>query len=159
MIKMEISMRAFFASIIVLLSMSAAAFVCPDYNQYGETYTLTGQQLYAPQDYPVTAGGGNSLTDCGFSNTGYVITAPDFSFNLSGTGAYDRLEIEVTAADCDTVLLVNSADATWFFDDDTNGNLPVVNLYGTSNTEGWVDVWVGTYGSSTCAATLQMETW
>jgi len=152
-------MRVLFASFFVLVSMSVAAFACPDFSQYGTTYTLTGQQLYTPQDYPVTAGGGNSLPDCGFSNTGYVISAPDFSFILSGMGAYDRLEIEVTAADCDTVLLVNSADATWFFDDDTNGNRPVVNLYGTSNTEGKVDVWVGTYGSTPCAATLQMETW
>lgn len=152
-------MRALFASFFVLLSMSVAALACPDYDQYGATYTLTGQQLYTPQDYSVIAGGDNSLTDCGFANTGYVISAPDFSFNLSGMGGYDRLEIEVTAADCDTVLLVNSADATWFFDDDTNGNRPLVNLYGTSNTEGWVDVWVGTYGSATCAATLQMETW
>ena len=152
-------MRAIFASVFVLLSMSAAAFACPDFGQTGATYTLTGEQLYSPQDYPVTAGGGDSLAECGFNNTGYVISAPDFSFILSGTGAYERLEIEVTQADCDTVLLVNSADATWFFDDDTNGTLPVVNLYGTSNTEGRVDVWVGTYGTQACSATLQMETW
>ena len=30
---------------------------------------------------------------------------------------------------------------------------------GTSNTQGRIDVWVGTYGPSTCSATLEMETW
>lgn len=152
-------MRTVLASSFILLSSSIAAMACPDYAQMGNTHTLTGEDLYSPQDYTVIAGGDQSLSECGHGYAGHVISSPDFSFNLSGTGAYDRLEIEVTSADCDTVLLVNAAKGTWFFDDDTNGNLPVVNLTGTEHTEGRVDVWVGTYGTDYCEATLQMETW
>lgn len=153
-------MRTLLASFFVLLSLSVAAVACPNYQAYGATYRLTGSQLYSPQNYSVIAGGSQSLRNCGYNHTGYVISSPDFSFNLSGMAPYNRLEIEVTQQSCDTVLLVNSANATWFFDDDSRGNLhPRVNLHGQSNISGWVDVWVGTYGTSTCSATLQMETW
>ena len=85
---------------------------------------------------------------------------PDFSFYTSGMSGYGRLEIEVTQAACDTILLVNSANASWFYDDDSAGYPnPRINLYGTANTQGRIDVWVGTYGTSNCSATLEMETW
>ncbi len=153
-------MRTLLASFFVLLSLSAAAVACPQITQGVRTYSVTGQDLYSPNSYNVTAGGSQSLRNCGYNHTGYVISQPDFSFYTSGMGGYGRLEIEVTRQACDTVLLVNSANASWFFDDDSRGNLhPRVNLYGTSNTQGRIDVWVGTYGSSTCSATLELETW
>jgi len=153
-------MRTLIASFVVLLSLSAAAMACPTITEGRASYSVTGQDLYSPNSYSVTAGGNQSLRNCGFSNTGYVISQPDFSFYTSGMQPYGRLEIEVTQASCDTVLLVNSANASWFFDDDSAGNLlPRVNLYGTGNHQGRIDVWVGTYGTQTCGATLEMETW
>ncbi len=153
-------MRTLLSSAAVLVALAGAAAACPTYSQQGATYTVTGQDLYSPNSYNVIAGGGNSLRNCGFNNTGYVISRPDFTFYTQGMHPYNRLEIEVTQQHCDTVLLVNSANGSWFFDDDSNGNLrPEVNLYGQSNIGGRVDVWVGTYGSSTCGAVLEMETW
>ncbi len=152
-------MRTLIASSAILLTTSVAAMACPDFAQLGATHTLTGEELYSPQDYTVIAGGNQSLSACGFDYIGHTISSPDFSFNLSGTEAYSRVEVEVTSADCDTVLLVNSAKGEWFFDDDSNEGQPTVNLTGVANTEGRVDVWVGTYGTDTCEATLQMETW
>ena len=153
-------MRTLIASFFVLLAFSAAAMACPSIREGQSTYSVTGQDLYSPNSYNVIAGGDQSLRGCGWNNTGYVISQPDFSFFTSGMGQYGRLEIEVTQAACDTVLVVNSANGSWYFDDDSAGNLlPRVNLTGASNTQGRIDVWVGTYGSSTCSAVLEMETW
>ena len=40
-----------------LIAMGSAAAACPTYSQTGATYTYTGQQLYSPQSFGVTAGG------------------------------------------------------------------------------------------------------
>jgi|TARA_R110002073_G_scaffold32770_2_gene98963 hypothetical protein len=153
-------MRTLIASFFVLLSLSAAAVACPQIQQGRASYSVTGQDLYSPNRYSVTAGGNQNLRNCGWNNTGYVISQPDFSFYTSGMSGYGRLEIEVTQAACDTILLVNSANASWFYDDDSAGYPnPRINLYGTANTQGRIDVWVGTYGTSNCSATLEMETW
>jgi hypothetical protein len=147
-------------TIFVLVASGSAAIACPTVMQGRASYNVTGDFLYSPQSYGVTAGGDQSLRGCGWNHSGYVISQPDFSFYTSGMGAYGRLEIEVTSAACDTVLLVNSANGSWYYDDDSAGSLrPRINLYGTSNTQGRVDVWVGTFGSSLCSATLEMETW
>ncbi|WP_420396523.1 OmpA family protein [Nioella sp.] len=141
-----------------LFAMSAVAMACPTFNQTGASHTLTGQQLYSPQSYSVVAGGQNPLQNCGFSNFGYVTTAPDFSFYLSGMDQY-YLVADVVSQ-CDAVLLVNTANASWLFDDDSNGNLdPRIEIRGAANLNGRVDVWVGTYDGSYCNATLNMETW
>ncbi|MGI3184920.1 hypothetical protein [Nioella aestuarii] len=153
-------MRTLLASAAVFMGLAAAAAACPTYSMQGATFAVTGQDLYSPNSYSVTAGGNNNLRNCGFNHPGYVISAPDFTFYTQGMAPYNRLEIEVTSQACDTVLLVNSANGSWFYDDDSNGNLrPAINLYGQSNISGRVDVWVGTYGTSLCPATLEMETW
>ncbi|MFO7921473.1 hypothetical protein DZD18_08585 [Rhodobacteraceae bacterium W635] len=153
-------MRTLFSAFLVLISLTAAAAACPTIMEGRQSFSVSGQYLYTPRSYGVVAGGNQYLRNCGFNHTGYVVSQPDFSFYTSGMGGYGRLEVEVTSAACDTVLLVNSANGSWFFDDDSAGNMnPRVNLYGTSNTQGRIDVWVGTYGPSTCSATLEMETW
>ena len=103
-------MRTLIASFFVLLSLSAAAVACPQIQQGRASYSVTGQDLYSPNRYSVTAGGNQNLRNCGWNNTGYVISQPDFSFYTSGMSGYGRLEIEVTQAACDTILLVNSAN-------------------------------------------------
>lgn len=147
-------------SILVLLGTAAAAAACPTVTQGRASYSTSGDYLYSPRSYNVIAGGEQNLRNCGFNHSGYVISQPDFSFYTSNMGGYGRLEIEVTSASCDTVLLVNSANGSWYFNDDGAGNLrPRVNLYGASNTQGRIDVWVSTFGPSTCNAVLEMETW
>jgi hypothetical protein len=70
------------------------------------------------------------------------------------------LEIQGQSA-CDTVLLVRTPDGSWYFDDDSNGNMdPMLDLYNTRMLNGRLDIWMGTYdGNGNCQATVEMETW
>lgn len=137
------------------LTLAGAASACPDYQAWGATYAMTGADLYAPQSFAVVAGGGNSLSACGFAHDGYVISAPDFTFDLSQMQGY-AVQVRVVSR-CDAVLLVNAADTSWYYDDDSNGNLdPAIWLPNPGN--GYLDVWVGTYDGQTCDAQVTLET-
>lgn len=58
---------------------------------------------------------------------------------------------------CDAALLINTGSATWYYDDDDNGNQdPKIVL--TRPADGWLDIWVGTYDGQYCDAVLQMQT-
>jgi hypothetical protein len=134
---------------------------CPDPGLQGVPVTITGEALYSPTDFVTTAAGSQSVGDCGLPvmGGGYFDAQPNFSFFLSGMQDYGRLEIEGEAA-CDTVMLVRTPDGQWHYDDDSNGNLnPRLNLTNTVALNGRVDVWVGTYGGTSCPATIEMETW
>ena len=106
--------------------------------------------------YSLTAMGGADLFNCiGIpGGRGYAPQAPQYSFFLSGMSGYE-LDLSVQA-DCDTVMVVNSADATWYFDDDSGGGSlnPALRIPGGAGLEGRLDVWVGTYGGGSCPATL-----
>ena len=89
---------------------------------------------------------------------GYVTQPPDFTFNLSGHGLPIALVIS-TVSDCDSILLINTGTATWYYDDDDNPSSVLdarINL--TRPTNGWLDVWVGTHDGQYCDAVLSMET-
>lgn len=132
---------------------------CPSWQVPGQTYNLTGQQLYSPQRYQVTASGSANLRDCPMEGRGYVNQQPQYSFILSGMEEYGRLEIEVESQ-CDPTLLVNTPNTTWHFDDDGGGSLqPELNITSGPNLNGRLDVWVGTYNGNSCQATLELETW
>ncbi len=149
-------MKNILIAIALVFGFSGAAHACPDYEIWGnETYNSSGQQLFTPRTFNVTAGGDNFIESCGFVETGYFTTTPDFSFDLSGMQGY-RLEIRVVST-CDATLLVNTADTTWYYDDDSNGQAdPMVNLSRVS--DGVLDVWVGTYNGDYCDAQLTLET-
>jgi hypothetical protein len=67
-----------------------------------------------------------------------------------------RLEISVISK-CDSALLINTASANWYYDDDDNGNMdPKIVL--TRPLDGYLDVWVGTYDGDYCDAILELET-
>jgi len=142
-----------------LLAAATSAMACPDYSQTGDSYEVSGDQLYAGFDLPVVAGGENFLGECdlpGINGAGFFITPPDFSFYLSGMDGYD-LEVSVQG-DCDTALLVNTPSAVWVFDDDSAGELqPYLLLSGIG--DGRLDAWVGTYNGEYCDATIHLETW
>ena len=56
-----------------------------------------------------------------------------------------------------TELLINTGSANWYYDDDDNGNMdPKITL--TYPSDGYLDVWVGTYDGQYCDATLRLET-
>ncbi|MEM7443914.1 MAG: peptidase S1 [Pseudomonadota bacterium] len=137
---------------------TTTASACPDWTLDGRSNlgTLTGSFLFTPRSYTVQAGGNNNLAGCSAPGTGYVISDPDFEFNFTNDGNYGRLEFEVTG-DCDTVLLINDASGQWHFNDDTNGVNPAINV--VNPPQGTYDIWVGTYGQSSCAASIEIETW
>lgn len=151
-------MKKILAALAILVGTAGVAAACPAWQNSGvQSGYTTGQDLYSPNSYSVVAGGSESLRGCGWNNTGYVISRPDFEFQIDGLHQYGRLEIRAIGQ-CDTVLLVNDAQGNWYFDDDSYGNLnPAINLYRPAS--GVYDIWVGTYGPNTCNATLQMETW
>lgn len=139
-----------FSAVII----GGAAFACPDPEAYGERYTFSSDDLYTERTLSVTAGGGTDLDYCpNIPGTGQVISDPDFSIRYNKTEQYDlRFQVE---GECDTVLLVNDAGANWHFDDDTSNEDP--QLWLRNAADGWIDVWIGTYGDSSCAARLNIE--
>lgn len=132
--------------------------VCPNPDLEGQVVSTTGQALYSPTDYAVTAGGPVIVDNCDVGGWGMASEAPTLTFYLSGMSDYTRLEIE-GFGECDTTLLVRTPDGQWHFDDDGNGNLqPLLNLTGMA-LDGRLDVWVGSFGDQTCETTIEMETW
>ena len=154
-------MKRVIATCLTFLSLAGAAAACPDFNQSGDTYQGTGKQLFQERQFPVRAGGNNNIQNCRNvtpgtdRGRGYVTTAPDFTFSLSGMGAY-QLVVSVVS-ECDSVLLVNTSSANWYYDDDDNGNLDA-KIVLTRPSDGWLDVWVGTENGAVCDAILSMET-
>ncbi|WP_043699288.1 hypothetical protein [Yoonia vestfoldensis] len=139
-----------------------AAMACPDFTiPPQQSYQATGQQLYAPAQFNVVAGGQHALGDCpqirpgSDVGSGFFPASPDFSFQLSGMQPY-RLVVSVVSK-CDAALLINTASANWYYDDDDNGNLdPLITL--TQPADGRIDIWIGTYDGAYCDATLKLET-
>lgn len=150
-------MKKILTAAFALIATAGIASACPAWENSGvQSGSTTGQDLWTPNSYSVTAGGNQSLRNCGWSHTGHVISQPDFEFTIGGLEQYRRLQIRVDGS-CDTVLLVNDATGNWYFNDDGWGNLhPLIDI--NNPRSGVYDIWVGTYGQTVCGATLQMET-
>lgn len=148
--KMKLLVLAAFAA-----NSAMAANACPDYNEWGTRYSYSSDDLWTERRLSVVAGGSYNLSNCrSVPGRGYVISSPDISIAYRRTRDYTiRFIVE---GDCDTVLLVNDANGDWHFDDDSIGTNPVVRL--PNAADGKIDVWVGTYGTRTCNATLRIET-
>lgn len=141
-----------------------AAEACPDISEWGATFAFTGDDLRSGWRRDVTAGGSESVpTPCriDFANdggSGCLTTSPDFTFDLQRMRGH-RLKIAVVS-ECDPVLLVNTGAENWYFDDDDNPDSsldPVITLGKPSN--GYLDVWVGTYDGRACDAELELATY
>lgn len=144
-------------SILLGLSFVGAAPVtaCPAWEYPASRgYTVDGGNLRGGNDYSVIAGGDQRLRDCGFAQVGQVMARPDFEFHFRNMDRYGRLRLRVMG-ECDTVLLVNGASGYWYYDDNSVGYDPVLEF--RRSLDGTFDVWVGTYGPATCAATLLLE--
>ena len=155
-------MKSILLTAIALLGFGTAAYACPDFNlRASEAYQASGSQLRQPKFFNVVAGGENYIWNCSHirpgtdQGAGYFTSQPDFSFQLGGMGGL-RLVISAVS-DCDSALLINTASAGWYYDDDDNGNLdPKIVL--TRPANGRIDIWVGTYDGEYCNAQLRMET-
>ena len=150
------------AALVAGSFFTASADACPDWNfQAAEQYSGSGSYFYTPRYYNIVAGGDYSLSKCSHIRPatdvgpGFFPDRPDFRFNVSGMAAYE-LHIRVVS-ECDAALLINTASATWYYDDDDNGNLdPRIIL--TNPQDGPIDIWVGTYDGAYCNARLEIET-
>ena len=129
---------------------------CPNPNLNGQMLTFSGRQLWTPQRQAVTAGGGVALGNCpGVPGHGRVAQRLDFTLNLTHNNPNYDLEFRVEGT-CDTVLLVRGPDGQWAYNDDNGGVDPRMRLGRAAVGE--YDIWVGTFGASTCQATLIVET-
>lgn len=156
-------MYRFLGTLAGAMLAAGAAAACPNPNlpdTYG-TYQATGDQLFQARTFALQAGGDQRIPNCPNvqprtdRGDGYVTSAPDYSFTLSGMSRY-QLVISVVSA-CDAVLLINTGSVSWYYDDDDNGNGdPRITL--TRPANGRIDVWVGTYDGSLCDAQLTLET-
>ncbi len=156
-------MRKVFTAIALFFGMSAAAYACPDPQQWGaESYRVSGSQMRNQIELNVVAGGENYIWNCRHirpgtdRGAGYFTTQPDFTFELTGMNGY-QLGIAVVSR-CDSALLINTGSGSWFYDDDDNGDLdPRILL--TRPANGYLDVWIGTYDGQYCDATLLLKTY
>jgi hypothetical protein len=155
-------MKTIIAAAFALTAAAGAAQAnCPDYTQWGASYSASGDDLWMPQSWHVTAGGPRAISSCpriqsaAWADEGYFTQAPDFTFDLRQMQGY-ALEVRVVS-DCDAALLINTADGAWAYDDDTNGNMDPL-IYLPNPGDGYLDVWVGTYDGTYCDATLTLET-
>ena len=155
------TLRSGLAAAVIALGFGAAdqaaAQACPNVGLSGQQLAYSTNMLTgAGQSVGVTAGGHIDLGNCGsVPGHGWIVEAPDFELQLNGAMPGQSLTLSATAG-CDTVLLVNDAYGQWHFDDDSGGSLnPSITLPNPGN--GIYDIWVGTYGSNTCPATLNVR--
>lgn len=150
-------MRVLLVALVLALS-TVAVRACPDVNLGGQELYYTAAEVYQPKAFSVIAGGSQNLENCRIQGvgvvTGWVAKAPDFELYYTKSSGYS-LEIRVNSA-CDSVLLINTAGGNWYFDDDDNG-AGDAKIRLNSPSEGWYDIWIGTYGASNCDAQLVLE--
>lgn len=149
--------RSALIALALLAGTSGAALAqsCPDYRLNGSSDRFSSTDAYSERRYSVLAGGSIDLSRCSsVPGVGNIAHAPDFTFYYTHNANYS-LRFQ-SRAGCDTVLMVNDASGRWHWDDDSAGGTNAeVHLY--SPTSGYIDVWVGTYGSSLCNANLHVE--
>lgn len=153
---MQLFSKTAFAFAILVAAPTVAAAQCPSYSISGSRLSYTSEQAWTPRGHSVVAGGDLNLSNCGsVPGVGHIIQSPDFTMDFDAQGRGRMLEIRVDAQ-CDAVLLVNTATGSWEFNDDTNGTDPAIRIHNAPS--GQYDIWVGTYNASTCAATMTVET-
>ncbi|MEM9010290.1 MAG: hypothetical protein AAGE18_03630 [Pseudomonadota bacterium] len=144
-------------AVLGAMMLSAGAVqACPDWRLAGQELYYSGDELYTPRYHGVVAGGNVDLRKCRTAQgaVGFVAAAPDFELYFSGSRNY-TLELRVVS-ECDSVLLINTGNANWYFDDDDNGNLDAM-IRLTRPSEGWYDIWIGALDRN-CNARLELET-
>ena len=120
--------------------------VCPDWSLGGAEVTMVNGQT---EQRPVVAGGSVNLfqNTCGIEGHGYVAQAPDFTLYFDPQGAVSTLNI-TASGQCDETLLINDPSQNWLFNDDDTDLHPRLTI--GDAVAGRYDIWIGTFGSSTC---------
>lgn len=151
------ALAAVLVSVLLIGTGAAQAQACPNVSLSGQGLSGDANSFWTPQGFNVTAGGNVNLSTCGgIPGNGWVVSAPDFELSYNALNMGRDLEFRVTG-NCDTVLLVNDSRGQWHFNDDADGTThPRLRLANAGS--GTYDIWVGTFGQSTCGATLTVET-
>lgn len=141
MIKKSVALAG--TAVVAIMWATGSAQACPNWQlspPFGAV-ELSAGFLPDPYERNVTAGGSYNLQNCGFSVGGYAAAAPDFDLYYYAGGAPLTFYVE---SNYDTVLLINAPDGSWYFDDDSWGNLnPAITF--NNPVSGLYDVWIGTY--------------
>jgi hypothetical protein len=144
------------AAVIVFAATTAFAAACPNITTGNQTFNHSATQLWSPISYNIIAGGDVNLANCPrVPGVGYVVRNPDFSLYYNKNANYE-LEFR-TSGNCDTILLINTGAGNYYYDDD-DGDGSNARIRLTRPSAGRYDIWVGTYGPSTCNSRLTMET-
>lgn len=140
----------------LLTGAPALAQACPDWQLSGTLFSTDATEAWTPQRHAVTAGGPLNLAQCGsVPGYGYMTQAPSFTITYDAQDRGLDLDFRVEAQ-CDTLMLINDSGAAWHFNDDEDGTLnPRLRL--AAAPSGVYDVWVGTFGTGSCPATLVVE--
>lgn len=139
--------------LLVLVGFAAAGVIAQD---------ISGQPLYGtqrleagfipdPAVVQLDAGGSDEIPSA--LGYGYIYAAApdvDLVYQAGSFSLYIYVE-----SDEDTVLLVNSPDGQWHFDDDTIGVNPMIVF--PKPQSGMYNIWVGTFGGSTADAQLMIS--
>ncbi len=128
----------------VTVGVSGAAYACPDYQAQPAFGQISLNEGFTPDPYyrNIRAGGGYSLSQCGFDSIGWVAVQPDFDLYYSTNGTSPL--IIAVESNVDTILLVNDPDGEWWYDDD--GGLGAgAKIRIARPKSGLYDIWIGTY--------------
>tara|TARA_R110002073_G_scaffold1577_3_gene11020 strand:- start:2784 stop:3311 length:528 start_codon:yes stop_codon:yes gene_type:complete len=144
------SMKTILAASLAVAALTGLA-SAQDYSlppTYGSV-SLNPGFLPDPHQAQVVAGGTIDAASISGECVGLIANAPDYRLQYGGGGS--QLYIGVTSS-ADTTIVVNAPDGSWYCNDDYNGLNPLVG--GEQPDAGQYDIWVGTYGSDTAAATI-----
>lgn len=156
-------MRKTFIITAAFCLSAGLAQACPSWANNGQEAVLNGAQLRGGgQSFNVVAGGDQRLVGCGIPfgsdrGDGYVMRDPDFTFQINGLSR-SKLAIS-TYSECDSVLVINTGGANWYYDDDDNSDSYLDSrIILTRPGDGIFDIWVGTHDGSYCDAMLNVQT-
>lgn len=107
---------------------------------------------FTPDPYrvQVTAGGNIDGARLPGACVGNISSAPDFEVTYSAGGLPLVFR---TLSGVDTTLIINGPNGQWYCDDDSYGDGDAQVRFNNPQS-GTYDVWVGTFGGGTSAATL-----
>jgi len=134
-------------------SGGGGSYGCPNYSiqntAFGEGTLQAGGAINPIRVPRITAGGRHALANCfpGTGWRGYTITRPDYRFFYQGTAPYGRITFSLISDATDTVLLINTPDGRWHFNDDSNGSFNSTLTFSPA-LQGQYDIWAGSYNLS-----------
>jgi len=129
------------------------SFGCPNFatqsTAFGQATVMAGSAVNGLRVPRITAGGRYALADCfpGTGWRGFTITRPDYRLFYQGNSPTGRLTFSLVSGATDTVLLINTPDGQWHFNDDANGSFNSALTFAPA-MQGQYDIWAGSYNYS-----------